>query len=127
MLLVPLDATDAVPLDDAFIKSFRAVIEAGRRKPSPLATLASRVLDRAAGCGAAYAWDVLAAASIANDAVLRNVRDHGVCVNVTGDNAGATSRAAHDAAGTTVSVAYGADAESFKELFVRVVTDGCSM
>ena len=109
-LIVPLDATNDVPVTSAFIDSFHAV-ECG-----PLGRLTGQVLEvtrRYANLGVYYAWDMLAAVALLDPSVVRT-KEHAVAVTQTPPEMGATRRARH---GPKKTIAYGAGTARFQQLF----------
>jgi pyrimidine-specific ribonucleoside hydrolase len=108
MLVVPLDATSKVPIDVDFINEFAAM------DLTPLGLLTAQVLESVrvyAERGEYYAWDMLAAVAMLERSVVQTV-DHPVNVNTLG-----TTRRA--ATGSEVSVAYNADSDRFRIIFVE--------
>jgi inosine-uridine nucleoside N-ribohydrolase len=108
MLVVPLDATNKVPIDVDFIDGFAAM------DLTPLGTLTAQVLASVriyAERGEYYAWDMLAAVAMLERSVVQTV-DHPIHVNTLG-----TTRRV--ATGNEISVAYSADSDRFRSIFVE--------
>ena len=117
MLVVPLDATNKVPIDAAFLDAFHAV------EHTPLGRMTGQVLEsirRYAEAGVYYAWDPLAAVALLDRSVVHTI-DHPVSVAQDPPDAGTTRRAD---AGPVVSVAYDADAARFRRLFMEAFAGG---
>lgn len=111
ILVVPLDATNMVPLDDEFINSFPLAEQSTR-----LGQLVGQVVRCADGAGVRYAWDVLAAVAMLERNVVQT-EAHPVSVEINCDDAGTTRRAKD---GPVISVAYKADAMMFRRCFLDV-------
>ena len=112
MLVVPLDATNKVPIDAAFLDAFHAV------EHTPLGRMTGQVLEsirRYAETGVYYAWDPLAAVAMLDRSVVTTI-DHPVSVQQNPPDAGATRRAD---TGPLASIAYNTDAEHFRRLFME--------
>lgn len=109
ILLVPLDATNMVPLDDDFIRAFPLPERSTR-----LGKLVGQVVRCADGAGVRYAWDPLAAVAMLERNVVQT-EVHPVSVEINSDDAGTTRRAED---GPAISVAYNADAMMFRRHFV---------
>ena len=111
LLLVPLDATNQVPIDPAFarITDQRAVTPLGRVVSALLSSKSDSV-----NSGTYYAWDPLAAVALIDPAVLRIERIP-INVRVGAPDDGRTVRSGD---GTLTDVALGADARRFREVFV---------
>jgi inosine-uridine nucleoside N-ribohydrolase len=113
--LVPLDATNRVPID----RSFLASPGSGRR--SPLATTAADLLaDQQAmiESGSYFAWDPLAAVAAIEPGVVRT-REQAIEVVRTGDERG---RLRVRDAEPNADVAYDAVPAAFRRLFVAALT-----
>ena len=116
-LVVPLDATNKVPIDAAFIDAFHAV------EQTPLGRMTGQVLEsirRYAEAGVYYAWDPLAAVALLHRNVVQT-RDHPVSVDQAHPDAGTTRCAA---TGPVASVAYDADQNTFQRLFLEAFARG---
>jgi purine nucleosidase len=108
--MVPLDATNTVPLDLRFLEDFQ------RGARSPLAKTAALLLEgerELIGHGIFYAWDPLAAAALVEPAIgrWRTVR-----VRIRAD--GTTEETAE---GVPVQAALDADAARFRQLFLTAL------
>ena len=117
IVLVPLDATNHVPLDRAFVASFSAYDQ------RPLGTVVSSLLASQQAMIAAhtyYAWDPLAAAAMVDPGVL-HTREQDVQIVRTGDQRGLTRIGDGD---PNASVAYAASPDRFKQLFFGALTRG---
>ena len=117
MLVVPLDATNKVPIDAAFLDAFHAV------EHTPLGQMTGQVLESIrpyAEAGGYYAWDPLAAVALLDRSVVHTI-DHPVSVEQNPPDAGTTRRAD---TGPVASVAYNADAERFQRLFIEAFARG---
>lgn len=115
ILLVPLDATNDVPLD----AGLAAQLAAG---DAPLARVVARILDSMRpliDAGEAYAWDPLAAAALVEPGLLET-RTLALDVRVQGREAGRTVVVADSPA--HIEVAVTADAARFRVLFVNTLT-----
>ncbi len=114
--LVPLDATNKVYLDSAFLKR----LSSGQAAPLSrfIAAVLSRLRSRVES-NAYFLWDVCAAA-ILKDPSLGVYRMSSVSVDESGRNAGRTR--ADDTAGGSVSVCVDIDRQRFIEHFFSVVT-----
>jgi inosine-uridine nucleoside N-ribohydrolase len=111
MTLVPLDATNRIPIDRTFVESFSS------KERSPLGKIVSRLLESAGPMideHAYFAWDPLAAAAATNAEVLRT-RALRIEIVRTGDDRGRTLASGEDA---NANVAYDARRDVFeKQLF----------
>ena len=117
MLVVPLDATNKVPIDAAFIDAFHAM------EQTPLGRMTGQVLEsirRYAEAGVYYAWDPLAAVALLDRSVVHTL-DHPVSVEQALPDAGTTRRAA---TGPAAAVAYDADRDAFQHLFLETFAQG---
>lgn len=114
MLMVPLDATNAVHIDAAFVREVqqRAATPLGRVVAGLLAAVSSRV-----DAGTYYAWDPLAAAALVDPSIVRSER-LSVGVRVTPPEDGRTVR---DQQGPRIGVALGADQKGFLDLFLTTL------
>ncbi|MGE5357529.1 MAG: nucleoside hydrolase [Bacteroidales bacterium] len=113
--LVPLDATNGVPIDRNFVKDFNA------HQRSPLGITVSQLLDSAAAMidsGAYFAWDPLAAVAVVDPTVIAT-RPLNVSVLRTGDQRGRLVAAPDD---PNANVAYKASASVFKSSFFGALT-----
>ena len=111
LLVVPLDATNQVPIDAAFIDQFHAV------EATPLGRMVGQVLESIrvyAEEGDYYAWDPLAAVALVEPSVVRTL-EHAVAVEQDLPDAGTTRKAD---IGPLASVAYEADRDAFQRLFM---------
>lgn len=114
ILLVPLDATNEVPVDGAFVREVqRATTPRGRIVAEILAGAAERI-----NAGRYYAWDPLAAAALVDRSVIRSERLP-IAVRTTSPEDGRTVR---DTNGAGIDVALGADAKRFRELFLTALS-----
>ena len=112
LLVVPLDATNQVPIDATFIDQFHAV------EATPLGRMVGQVLESIrvyAEEGVYYAWDPLAAVALVEPGVVRTV-EHAVAVEQELPDAGTTRKAD---TGPVASVAYDADRDAFQRLFIE--------
>ncbi len=114
LLLVPLDATNAVPIDAAFLREVRqrATTPMGRVVSDVLSSVSSRV-----EAGTYYAWDPLAAVALVDRSVVRSERLP-VSVRVSRPEDGRTVR---DQQGKSIRVALGADPKRFLDLFLATL------
>ena len=111
LLLVPLDATNQVPIDPAFARIIR------ERAVTPLGRVVSDLLSSnsdTVNTGTYYAWDPLAAVALVDRAVLRVERIR-IRVRVEAPEDGRTVRSRD---GIAADVALAADARRFREAFV---------
>ena len=109
--LIPLDATNKVPIGAAFLKAF----EDGVR--SPLGHTAAQVLEsdhEAITQGIFYAWDPLAAVALLHPGVVKTVRLH---IEIRQDPPEA-GRTAQSAGAPNAEVALDADGDAFRKLFL---------
>ena len=115
--LVPLDATNQVPVDREFVSDFLA-----RRRSvvgvtvGQLFALAQPMID----AHAFYAWDPLAAAVLTNPGIVRT-RDMAIDVVHTGEEVGRLKVRDTD---PNMDVAYTASAAEFREVFFGALTHG---
>lgn len=112
IVLVPLDATNKVPIDLAFLGEFKT------RAVSPLGQVAAQVLeaDRESIVGKYFfAWDPLAAVALLHSEVVRTKRLH---IDVLQD-APAEGRTAATPGSPNADVAMDADAARFRKLFLE--------
>lgn len=113
--LVPLDATDDVPITKAFFERLAAGAGSGP------ANLAWELLWRQASIiGSADFWDPLTAVASVEPAVLR-VEPTAIRILEAGSEAGRTLR---DAAGRTVDLAVTANPAAFEDAFLRDLQAG---
>jgi len=111
ILLVPLDATNKVPIDLDFLSRFQA------RAGSPLGRLAAQVLeaDREMIQGKIfYAWDPLAAVALLHPEVLHSSRLH---IDILQDSP-AQGQTAQTPGNPNADVALDADAATFRKIFL---------
>jgi len=109
--LIPLDATNRVPIGAAFLHAF----EDGVR--SPLGHTAAQVLasdNEAITQGIFYAWDPLAAVALLHPGVVKTVRLH---IEIRQD-APEAGRTAQSAGAPNAEVALDADGAAFRKLFL---------
>lgn len=119
IVLVPLDATNRVPIDRAFVTSFAA-----QARP-PLGALVGKLLasqQAMIDARAYYAWDPLAAVAAIEPGVLKTTEET-IQIVRTGDERGQTR--AVDGESNAV-VACGASAVLFRRLFFSALTRGTS-
>lgn len=112
ILLVPLDATNKVPIDLAFLSEFKT------RAVSPLGRVAAQVLeaDRESIEGKYFfAWDPLAAVALLHPEIIRRDRLH---IDVLQD-APAEGRTAQTPGEPNADVALDADAARFRKIFLE--------
>ena len=110
--LVPLDATNKVPIDLAFLKEFET------RAHSPLGRVAAQILtdDREMIQGGYfYAWDPLAAAALLDHKIVKLSRVH-LDVQQDGPEAGRTVATTGK---PNAAVAVDADAAAFRTIFLE--------
>jgi inosine-uridine nucleoside N-ribohydrolase len=112
IVLIPLDATNKVPIDLAFLEEFKA------RAVSPLGRVAAQVLetDREMIQGKYfYAWDPLAAAALLHPEIIQSHRLH---IDILQD-APEDGRTAQTPGSPNADVAMDADAAKFLKLFLQ--------
>jgi pyrimidine-specific ribonucleoside hydrolase len=112
ILLVPLDATNKVPIDLAFLAEFQT------RAVSPLGRVAAQVLeaDRESIDGKYFfAWDPLAAVALLHPEVIRSNRLH---IDVLQDSP-AEGTTAQTPGNPNADVAMDADAARFRKIFLE--------
>jgi pyrimidine-specific ribonucleoside hydrolase len=112
ILLVPLDATNKVPIDLAFLREFQA------HAVSPLGRVAAQVLetDREMIQGNFfYAWDPLAAVALLHPEVVKSHRLH---IDIQQD-APEDGRTVQAAGSPNADVAMDADAPRFRKIFLQ--------
>ncbi len=112
ILLVPLDATNKVPIDLAFLREFQA------HAVSPLGRVAAQVLetDRESIQGKYfYAWDPLAAVSMLHPEVVKSSRLH---IDILQDSP-EEGRTVQTPGSPNADVALDADAPRFRRLFLQ--------
>jgi inosine-uridine nucleoside N-ribohydrolase len=112
--LIPLDATNKVPVDSAFLAKFQA----GAR--TPLARVVTQVLesDRAfIEGGFFYAWDPLAAVALLHPAVVKTTKLH---IDVLQD-APEEGRTVQAPGRPNVRVALDADGAAWRKLFLEAL------
>ncbi len=111
ILLVPLDATNKVPIDLAFVRDFQA------NAHSPLGRVAAQVLEadrEMVQGGYFFAWDPLAAVALLYPEVLRTSRMH---LDILQD-APEAGRTAQTPGNPNARVAMDADAARFRRIFL---------
>lgn len=116
ILLVPLDATNKVPIDLAFLRDFQA------RAVSPLGRVAAQVLetDREAIQGNYfYAWDALAAVALLDPRVVKSSRLH---IDALQDSP-VEGRTVQTPGSPNADVALDADAPRFRKIFLQAFSD----
>ncbi len=113
--LIPLDATNRVPIDRAFV----APLKAGRRSPLAI-TVADLLADQQAmiDSGDYFAWDPLAAVAAIEPGVIRT-REQAIEVVRTGDERG---RLRIRDGEPNAEVAYDASPAAFRRLFFAALT-----
>lgn len=114
LLLIPLDATNIVRVDAAFLRDLH------QRAATPLGRLVSELLASAShriDAGLYYAWDPLAAVALSDRSAVRSERVS-VSVRLVRPEDGRTAR---DQQGTSIEVALGADKKRFVDLFVTTL------
>ncbi len=112
IVLVPLDATNKVPVDLAFLREFQA------RAHSPLGRVAAQVLEadrESIEGGFFFAWDPLAAVALLHPAVVKSSRLH---IDVLQD-APEDGRTAQTPGSPNAQVALDADAGGFRKIFLQ--------
>jgi inosine-uridine nucleoside N-ribohydrolase len=112
IVLVPLDATNKVPIDLAFLREFQA------RAVSPLGRVAAQVLetDREMIQGKFfYAWDPLAAAALLQPEIIQSRRLH---IDIVQD-APEDGRTVQTPGSPNADVAMDADAAKFLKIFLE--------
>jgi pyrimidine-specific ribonucleoside hydrolase len=112
ILLVPLDATNKVPIDLAFLRDFQA------HAVSPLGRVAAQVLetDRESIVGHYfYAWDPLAAVALLHPEVVKSSRLH---IDILQDSP-AEGRTVQTPGSPNAEVAMDADAARFRKIFLQ--------
>jgi inosine-uridine nucleoside N-ribohydrolase len=110
--LVPLDATNKVPIDLAFLRDFQA------HAVSPLGQIAAQVLetDRESIQGKYfYAWDPLAAVALLQPEVVKSRRLH---IDIAQDSP-EEGRTVQTPGAPNADVAMDADAERFRKIFLQ--------
>jgi pyrimidine-specific ribonucleoside hydrolase len=115
--LIPLDATDDVPLDRGYIHELEASGE------SPLARVVAQLLGIVAGfmdVGHYYAWDPLAAVTLVDSTVVE-LRPAAVTILLDPPEDGRSVM--EPGAAPNASVAFAADARRFREIFLRALVD----
>jgi pyrimidine-specific ribonucleoside hydrolase len=114
--LIPLDATDQVPLDRSYIDELQ------RARDAPLAGFVTQLLGIVApfmDVGNYYAWDPLAAVTLVDSSLVR-AQPMSISIHVQPPEDG-RSAAVPDGA-PNADVAIEADARRFREIFVRTLT-----
>jgi len=114
VLLVPLDATNTVPIDAAVMRDLQ------QRTTSPLGRMVSKILVAASErvhAGVYYAWDPLAAVALVDRTVIRSERLP-IRVRLLPPEDGRTAR---DPKGTSIDVALGADPRRFLDVFAAAL------
>ncbi len=113
--IVPLDATNRVPIDAAFSARFKASAK------GPLAGLVNRVLDNAReeiAHGELYAWDPLAAAALLDPSVLTWTPAH-VSLRTSGPD---TGRSVTETGAPNARIALDASRSAFERVFLAAFT-----
>ena len=113
--LVPLDATNRVPIDSAFVRFLAASAR------TPLQRLVARLLEAQKDLiekNAFYAWDPLAAVALTNPEILR-VQDLHLEIETRAPREGQTRRT--EGRKPNARVALGADAEAFTRIFTEAL------
>ncbi len=112
ILLVPLDATNKVPIDLAFLGQFQA------QARSSLGRVAAQVLEADREMiqgGFFFAWDPLAAVALLHPEVIRSSRLH---IDILQD-APQEGRTVQTPGGPNTDVALDADASRFRKIFLQ--------
>lgn len=112
ILLIPLDATNKVPIDLRFLREFKA------QAHSPLGRVAAQVLEadrEVIQGGFFYAWDPLAAVALLHPEVIQSRRLH---IDILQD-APEEGRTAQTPGSTNARVALDADAARFRKIFLQ--------
>ena len=112
IVLVPLDATNKVPIDLAFLREFQA------KAHSPLGRVAAQVLEADREMiqdGYFYAWDPLAAVALLHPKVVKTSPLH---IDILQD-APEEGRTAQTPGTPNADVALAADAASFRRIFLE--------
>jgi pyrimidine-specific ribonucleoside hydrolase len=110
--LVPLDATNKVPIDQAFLREFQA------KARSPLGKVARQVLEadrEMIQAGYFYAWDPLAAVALLHPEIIRPTKLH-LEILQDGPEQGRTAQSPGQ---PNASVALDADAAGFRRVFLQ--------
>lgn len=125
-VIVPLDASNVVPIDQGFLDEFNAIPESQR---SPLWSIAAQVLGQIASQfinpppptppTPYFAYDPLAAVSIDAPDVLTELTPTQVVVAQAGRNPGQTTAGA---GAPNAQVAYSADSSTFRARFMAAFT-----
>jgi pyrimidine-specific ribonucleoside hydrolase len=111
ILLVPLDATNQVPVDLAFVRDLRA-------RGTPLGNSIAGLLEREcnlAQSGSCYAWDALAAVALADPGV---VSLHSLAIEIRQKPPEEGRTAEVDGKSPNANVALGADATAFRKAYL---------
>jgi pyrimidine-specific ribonucleoside hydrolase len=114
--LIPLDATDQVPLDRSYIDELQHADDA------PLAGLVAQLLGIVApfmDVGNYYAWDPLAAVTLVDSSVVRT-RPMSISIHVQPPEDGRSAAVPYGV--PSADVATEADARRFRDIFVRTLT-----
>jgi inosine-uridine nucleoside N-ribohydrolase len=116
VLLVALDATNQVPITQAFLERL------ARNSRTPANALVTELYraNPLVGTGAAYFWDPLAAAAVIDRSLLTTERADIAVVTVDGSDVGRTIRAD---GGNPIDVAVSADAVGFEALLLRTLAE----
>jgi len=114
--LIPLDATNKVPIGAEFLRDFQAAAR------SPLGRVAAQVLEadrQTIAAGIFYAWDPLAAVVLLHPAVVKTAPVH---IDIRQDPPEA-GRTAQSAGAPNAEVALDADAAAFRKLFLAAFAE----
>lgn len=116
LILVPLDATNQVPVTPLFLERLAL------NRHTPAASLVAELYQAnpLVGAGDAYFWDPLAAAAVIDPGLLTTERADIAVVTEDGPDIGRTIRSAD---GHPIDVATSADAGSFEDLLLRTLDD----
>ncbi len=115
ILLVPLDATNQVPVDLAFVRDLHA---RGTQLGNSIAGLLERECNLAES-GSCYAWDALAAVALVDPAVV-SVRSLAIDIRQKPPEEGRTAEVAGKV--PNASVALSADAAAFRKTYLSAFT-----
>lgn len=114
--LIPLDATDQVPLDRSYIDELQ------RAGDAPLAGLVAQLLGIVApfmDAGNYYAWDPLAAVTLVDSSVVRT-QPMAISIHVQPPEDGRSAAVPDGVPNADVAIA--AEERRFREIFVRTLT-----
>lgn len=118
MLIIPLDATNKVPIGFDFIDMFRTALSRNKTI-TPLGRMVEQLFESVRDFvkeGSYYAWDLLAAVAMLERHVVQT-SDFAISVGQIGSPDVGTTRCA--ATGPLVSVAQDASREEFERLFIN--------